>query len=130
MNRPMNFWEFLDRNIEEISFVLVAFLFFALMFGGIYYGAKTKSVHRVNKSEVISNEKLNQWYRGYNEEYFANELPKTTRVTWGDLTLQDDIGMSQILPNGTWIIIIDRAKNPSPVQARLTLLHESCHVHT
>lgn len=126
MSRPMNFWEFLDENGGGIAFV-ICFLAFLLF---LFFMPVDKPVHRMNNSAVISNEKLNSWYRGYNEEYFANQLPKNTVVKLGDLTPQDDIGMSQILPNGNWIIIIDRAKNPSPVQARMTLLHESCHVRT
>lgn len=123
----MNFWEFLDENGGGVAFVIC---FIALLIFMFFLPPESKVVHRVNKSATMTNEKLNQWYRGYNEEYFANELPKDTTVKWGDLTLQDDIGLSELRPDGTWVIVLDRANNPSPVQARLTLLHESCHVRT
>jgi SprT-like family len=78
--------------------------------------------------EPLSNKQLQSWYDGLNEEYFYNRLPRAA-VTWGDLTLLGDMGIT-MREDKRFRIIIDRTTNPTRKTAEETVAHELCHVAT
>lgn len=71
---------------------------------------------------------LEPWYLGYNAQYFNHELP--TEITI-DHDLTDDRFMALTefgKQYGVYRITFNRKFEPSPRQAKLTLLHEMCHI--
>ena len=66
-------------------------------------------------------------YANYNAVYFADALPKDTRVIWADLTAKSRMGETES-ENGHYTIRIDRTTNVTVSTIRLTLVHEMCHV--
>jgi SprT-like family len=77
---------------------------------------------------TLTNVNLQAYHEGYNEKYFAGQLPSNVTVTWGDLTAQDDMGQVQQRLDGSFLIVIDRNTNQTDKQALLTMQHEECHV--
>jgi len=76
---------------------------------------------------------LEQDYADFNRDYFLGQLPKKVNVLWSDMTdgeSKGDMGATWVDTNGVRQIRIDRKTNPVPRQARLTLLHEQCHIKT
>ena len=68
---------------------------------------------------------LEKWYQGYNHKYFGDELPAAIIVH----TLKDEHRMAETEQAGTYYEIRMNPKyEPSEQQARMTLLHEMCHV--
>ena len=67
-------------------------------------------------------------YTNFNRDYFLGQLPDDVNVEWANLGLLHDMGATWIDEAGTRQIRIDRRTNPVLRQARLTLLHEMCHV--
>jgi hypothetical protein len=78
--------------------------------------------------EPLSNKQLQAWFDGLNEEYFMSRLPRAA-VTWGDLTILKDMGVT-MHPEGNFIIIIDRDTNRTKSTTEETISHETCHVAT
>lgn len=73
------------------------------------------------------NPTLKQFYDGYNEQYFMNQLPADTTVVYGDPG-QDRMGVTLPAGDQAFQIIISKKFNPSTKEALATLLHEMCHV--
>ena len=75
--------------------------------------------------------KLKVWYDGYNETYFLGQLPKDTIIEYGDPNFGNEASdnMAITIKEGSkFRIILDRKANYTPVVARETILHESCHI--
>jgi predicted SprT family Zn-dependent metalloprotease len=69
---------------------------------------------------------LNAWYEGYNHAYFNDTLPATVVISHN---LHDDRFMALTeYANGFYHIEFNPKYEPSPKQARETLLHEQCHL--
>ena len=75
---------------------------------------------------------LRAWFLSDDETYFNNELPQDTIILWQHIPKNPD---AQILgktvhPLGghIYIIYVDPFYNPNILTARLTLLHEECHI--
>jgi hypothetical protein len=66
-------------------------------------------------------------YYEYNDKLFWGALPHAT-VEWADLSQTADMGSTKTRPDGSIVILIDPKLNPAARQARMTLLHEMCHI--
>lgn len=74
----------------------------------------------------INSFNLSSWYQGYNDKYFQGELPVNTVVSFD---LRDDRFMALTEHSGSYFRIDFNPKyNNSPKVARMTLLHEMCHI--
>jgi hypothetical protein len=75
-------------------------------------------------SPISGQKKINlvDWYNGYNEQYFLNQLP-AARVEWGEM---GNMGITYM--GASPLIVISEKYNPSFREAQMTLLHEMCHV--
>lgn len=67
-------------------------------------------------------------YKEFNEDYFLGQLPRDTEVVYGNLTQLNDMGYTWKDDAGRFHITVDKETNPVERQARMTLLHEACHV--
>lgn len=71
---------------------------------------------------------LQVWFAGYNEMYFNDALPKTVLVDW-HLNDPRYLGLTDYEEHGEYYhIMLNPEYNKSGKTARLTLLHEMCHV--
>jgi hypothetical protein len=64
----------------------------------------------------------------YNKDYFYGALPENTVIAWADLSEYKDMGATERLPDGRFLIRIDPKMHAVLRQADMTLLHEMCHV--
>lgn len=83
--------------------------------------------HHEKIARVYTDEQLQAWYDGFNEEYFSNRLQKA-EVKWDDLTAKNDMGLTERRPDGSILITLDRATNNTRKTAQWTVAHETCHV--
>jgi len=67
------------------------------------------------------------WFDEYNQAYFLGALPYDTTVRYGNLN--GHMGETRH-EDGRFEIVIDIETNKAENGARLTLLHEECHVET
>jgi hypothetical protein len=94
--------------------------------------------HAEKKADLVVSEKspynryrdseLRTTYDQYNQDWFAEVLPKNTTVIYSDLTPWKELGAVDRRADGTWLVRIDRQTNPTLNSAYMTLLHELCHV--
>jgi len=103
----------------------VVFVIWLVLLAAIWFSFRTK-----HGNGSLTDAQLQRWYEGANEEYFANKLPKNVTVKWGDLSWDNDIGLTQHRPDGSYTITIDPKENPARSEALLTLFHETCHIAT
>ena len=78
----------------------------------------------------MTDERLQGWFNFWNTTLYEDKLPPTV-VKWGDLTAQNDMGQTLCVHTEEGYrctIIIDRNTNPIERSAKLTLVHEMCHV--
>ena len=71
-------------------------------------------------------DRLDAWYRGYNEKYFNNELPKEITITH-DLRDNRFQAWTQRLGD-SFHVAFNPLYNLASGTERLTLLHELCHI--
>ena len=70
-------------------------------------------------------------FKSYNQEYFGGRLLANTEVVWShELDDAGDYGDSVKKSDGHFLIRVSPYWNPGNEEARLTLLHEMCHVDT
>ena len=65
--------------------------------------------------------------------FFMDKLPvEGIKVVWADISKKPDylIGQTIPYPLNHFVIKIDRATNPALRQARMTQIHEECHIYT
>lgn len=93
------------------------------------YGQTEKS------RSAYQNDWLKTWYGSYNETYFQSELPKDVGITWANLAVVQFDGSLEfrtiaetVFGDGYIRIRIDRTTNIARSTARLSILHEMCHV--
>lgn len=111
---------------KSLDFALrVVFVIWLLLLGAIWISFRP--AHR-SADKNYTNEQLQHWYEGVNEEYFANKLPKDTVVRWADLTPLKDMGATNRRMDGVFVILIDPVQNPNKRVAALTAYHEICHI--
>ena len=68
--------------------------------------------------------------RDDSEKFFSGGLPVANiKVEWANLNKENYLGQTVPYPLRHYVIRIDRASNPVWRQARLTELHEECHVY-
>lgn len=116
--------ESLDRNISKVFWVWVVLTLLFLLIASW----NLPTPHRKVSSDLEDDAMLQQWYGTINEEYLANTLPKNTQVRWGDLASKHDMGLTVQRADGSYLIVIDRATNPTWSSALLTEYHEICHI--
>jgi hypothetical protein len=79
----------------------------------------------------LTDQQLQSWYAGFNEEYFDDKLPKDTVIAWADLTARKYMGSTVCDVLGkNCRIQIDQFTNKTPRTTRMTIAHETCHVAT
>jgi len=105
----------LDRALQ------VVFVIWLLLLGALYVSFH-KSAHK-SAEKNYTNEQLQRWYEGVNEEYFANKLPKNTTIHWADLSTLHYMGTT-LRQEGGFAIFIDPVQNPNKRVAALTAYHE------
>jgi hypothetical protein len=81
------------------------------------YPASTKPTSR-----MLTNE-----FAYYNHKYF-DDMPVVVDVQYGDLTDNDQMGVTIPRTGGGYLIVIDQKTNPILKIADGTLVHEMCHV--
>lgn len=85
---------------------------------------------RSHFQSTLTEEELQGYYFGYNEDFFMGQLPNTTVVQWGDLST---IHAMAVTTGGEdkdspFTIIIDQDTNSVDREVLMTLFHEMCHV--
>ncbi|SRR6266550_2694574 len=85
--------------------------------------------HEKVANEAMTNRQLQRYYQQLNEDYYLGQLSKNVEVKWGDLTANNWMGYTEQRAGG-YVIIIDRATNPTSSGAFLTIAHETCHIKT
>jgi SprT-like family protein len=72
-------------------------------------------------------DRLDPWYRGFNDKYFNNELPQNVLITHD---VHDDrfVAYTEEYKTGFYHISFNPKLNLSGRQELETLLHESCHI--
>lgn len=100
--------------------ILTAALMTLVAFGW-YFIRQQEAIPKV--ATPITDKDLNLWYRGYNEVYFMDQLPKDVVVNWGDLSGYKWMGVTV-----GHSIVLDKASNKILRVAKMTLLHEMCHL--
>jgi len=78
---------------------------------------------------ALSVSQLRQAYEEFNEEYFANSLPKDTVVDYGEYDF-NDMASTQRLPDRRFHIALNESYTGGARVARLMILHEDCHIKT
>lgn len=114
-----------DRLIQ-----IVFFIWLAVSIGFCLFSAKLlPSVPKTSVSAApFTDKQLAAWYATYNERYFSGRLPKNTVVRWN--FLEDKYGETEPPADGRFVILLDISRNRESIMARITLLHEMCHVAT
>lgn len=73
-------------------------------------------------------DRLEPWYLGYNVKYFNGELPTDIQITH-DLVNDCCMAVTNYVgKTGLSSIQFNKKYEPSLKQARMTLLHEQCHI--
>lgn len=103
----------------------VVFVIWLLLLGAIYLSFRP--AHKAAEKNY-TNEQLQRWYEGVNEEYFANKLPKDTVIMWANVAYMGNMGTTTRRPDGGYLIWIDPVQNPNRRVAALTAYHEVCHI--
>jgi hypothetical protein len=78
---------------------------------------------------ALSVSQLQATYDSFNEEYFNNSLPKNTVVDYGEYD-DDFMGTTQVIAGNRFHIALNESYTSGARNARLTLLHEQCHIKT
>lgn len=86
--------------------------------------------HEKIANEIITNRQLQLFYDDLNQDYYLGQLSKNVEVKWGDLTANNWVGYTESRTGGGYLMIIDRATNPTAGEAYLTVAHETCHIKT
>ena len=95
-----------------------------------FWASQHFGVSHKTATDPMTDTTLRQFYADSNEDYFLGQLPKNAHVSFGDLSVLDDMGLTFKRADGSFEIIIDRKTNPILRQAKLTLIHEQCHIAT
>ena len=75
----------------------------------------------------LSDAQLRRWYCKFNEDLWADQLPKDTVLVWQPVR-GDCMAETWKLPDGRWQIAMSPSISGFKRVAKLTLLHEMCHV--
>lgn len=75
----------------------------------------------------MTNKKLRYWFRRYNKKYFSNRLPEIS-VKFKDITRAKCIGQTHYECYKPVYVAIDNELKTWSDMAKMTLLHEMCHV--
>lgn len=77
---------------------------------------------------------LKKWYRIINTKFFNNELPDNVIVRWARAGEETDIASCAPIDNpdnkNKYLILLNRAKNPTASIKMSSLAHEMVHVAT
>jgi hypothetical protein len=114
--------------MKQIAGRLLRAALLVLSFSCSFFTAPQSAMR--STADFATNADFQSWYAGYNEEYFFNRLPKDTEISWGNLTPINAIGTTVHRESGSFSIFIDRTLNPTVQQARMTEIHEICHIAT
>lgn len=98
----------------KLRWKIIIIIFFAMLAVQLF-GAQSDAALRAN-------------FEYFNEQWFDNKLPKDVLVHYSDLTVEKEMGVTDLYANGAYVIRIDRKTNPIQKTADFTLLHEMCHV--
>ena len=78
---------------------------------------------------ALSVAQLQTTYDAFNEEYFANSLPKNTVVDYDEYD-DDFMATTQVISGKRFHIALNENYTGGARNARLVLLHEQCHIKT
>lgn len=78
----------------------------------------------------MANVELKAYYDELNHSYYLDQLPKGTKVQWGDLSAKDYMGLTQEFSDHEFVITVDRGTHPTGGQVKMTIAHETCHIKT
>jgi hypothetical protein len=85
-------------------------------------------------SDTSSDPSLKKWYRNINKRFFNNELPDNVIVRWARAGEEKDIASCSPIDNpdnkNKYLILLNRAKNPTASIKMSSLAHEMVHVAT
>lgn len=84
--------------------------------------------HHEKQYSELKDQSLQILYADLNRDYYLGQLPQNVEVKWGDLTENHWMGITHKRPDGSFLITIDRATNPTWNTAYLTTSHETCHL--
>lgn len=77
---------------------------------------------------------LKKWYRNINRRFFNNELPDNVIVRWARSGEEKDVASCAPVDNpdnkNKYLILLNRAKNPTASIKLASLAHEMIHVAT
>jgi hypothetical protein len=79
-----------------------------------------------------SDPSLKKWYSVINKKFFYGELPQNVVVRWALPGEENDIASLARAegPRHSWVILLNRDKNPTRSIKLSTLLHEMIHIAT
>lgn len=80
-----------------------------------------------------SDRSLKRWYREINRRFFKGELPDNVIVRWARAGEEKDVACTEKLnpdSKNKYLILLNRAKNPTPSIKLSSLLHETVHIAT
>lgn len=108
-------------------------LFFCLFFCLPVFAQKKPHVvtHQQEEQQNVpyTPDQLQVWYAWYNKNYFYGKLPEKVDIVWSTAPdLSEDLGDSQKLTDGVFLIRLNVHYNTCGVTALNTLLHEMVHV--
>lgn len=117
------------KNFDKDDFVeLAALIVFAV--GGLFliHVKQAQVRHQAKEDYHVTQGKLVQAFRDYNDLYFYGNLPVSkTRIVLAVIPTNDDMGNIIKTDDGIFIITIDPRVHAVEKQAEMTELHEMCH---
>jgi len=85
-------------------------------------------------SDTSSDASLKKWYRVINKKFFLGELPDNVIVRWARAGEESDVASCSPIDNpdnkNVYLILLNRAKNPTASIKMSSLAHEMVHVAT
>jgi len=85
-------------------------------------------------SDTSSDPSLKKWYRNINKRFFNNVLPDNVIVRWARAGEEKDVASCSPIDNpdnkNKYLILLNRAKNPTASIKMSSLAHEMVHVAT
>lgn len=88
-----------------------------------------RSQGALRPTAALSVSQLQATYDSFNEEYFNNSLPKNAVVDYGEYD-DDFMATTQVISGNRFHIALNESYTGGARNARLTLLHEQCHIKT
>lgn len=108
----------------RMRILIIITIFLALLYSALIH---RPSAPCLSKSDLPKD--LNKYYDGSNSEFFDGKLPKDVIIDWGEYDI-DKMASVTKLPSGKFHIAFNERYSAADRVARMTLLHEECHIAT